>query len=318
MNKNPILTISNLSIDFRTDRGVVPAVRGLNLTIPQGKAVGIVGESGCGKSVTSYSILRLLPDNARISGSIRLLRRTGEFVDVVAQDPNGRVMRSIRGEDVAIVFQEPMTALSPVHTIGLQITESIRAHRDIGKQDARAEAINLMTKVGIRDASTRVDDYPFKYSGGMRQRAMIAMALAANPRLLVADEPTTALDVTVQGQVLSLIRQLQRTMDLSLLLITHDLGVIAHMVDYVYVMYLGRIVEEGPVTDIFDSPAHPYTRDLLRSIPTFSRSRSALLPISGSVPDAANTPVLCQHSCRMFFENFSVLRSDGLRMTTGS
>lgn len=302
MNKKKndyILNIKNLKVSFQTDEGTVKAVNGVNLAIKKGQSVGIVGESGCGKSVTSYSILRLLAKNAQLdSGEILFSRKNGDVLDLSKIDCNSKVIRKIRGAEISMIFQEPMTAFSPVHTIGNQIGEVIKLHQDLKNNAARDRAVELLKHVGISNPDKCVDDYPFQLSGGMRQRAMIAMALACNPRLLVADEPTTALDVTIQAQVLKLIKKMENELDLSLMLITHDLGVIANMVDYVYVMYLGRVVEEGTVEEIFFNPLHPYTKDLLKSIPKVTGNTGKLSTIEGFVPDTYNLPSGCPFHTR--------------------
>ena len=289
-----ILDVSDLSVRFVHREGTVRAVNGVDLRLSEGEAVGIVGESGCGKTITAYSILNILPRTAEISsGSIRYRLRGGEVADLAALPPDGRRMRSIRGAEIAMIFQEPMTAFSPVHTICNQICESMLLHQHMDVRRAREVAVELLARVGIPDPASRVDRYPFELSGGMRQRAMIAMALASDPRVLIADEPTTALDVTIQAQVLGLIKRMRREFSLSLILITHDLGVVAHMVDRVYVMYLGRIVEEGPVGEILVSPSHPYTKALLRSIPRLRGQAGRVEPIEGSVPDSYTLPSGC-------------------------
>jgi len=290
----PILTVTDLVVRFEQDEGVVRALNGVSFVVPAGRAIGIVGESGCGKTMSAYSILRILPKKAKIvSGTIELRRADGSTVDLLKVKSTSREMRRIRGGEVAMIFQEPMTAFSPVHTICNQITEAIRLHQGLDGQAARRRVIELLGLVGIPDPAGRVDDYPFQLSGGMRQRAMIAMALACRPRVLIADEPTTALDVTIQAQVLRLIKKMQAELGLSLILITHDLGVVAHMVDYVHVMYLGRVVEEGPVARIFDAPRHPYTRALLKSIPRLTGNPEKIAPIAGSVPDPYTLPPGC-------------------------
>lgn len=294
MDKSNLLEVNDLFLRFHYNEGVVKALNGVDFNIKKGEAVGLVGESGCGKSVTSLSILRLLPEEGEIpQGNITYEKESEEIIDLTSLKPNGNDMRKIRGQEISMIFQEPMTAFSPVHTIGNQIVESIIEHRDLNKKQARKKAVELLDRVGISNPGERIDEYPFQYSGGMRQRAMIAMALAADPRLLIADEPTTALDVTIQAQVLNLIKEMRRDFDLSLLLITHDLGVIAHMVEKVCVMYLGRIVEAGPVKEIFDNPLHPYTRDLLGSIPKLSGNKEKLVAIEGSVPDSYTLPAGC-------------------------
>jgi oligopeptide/dipeptide ABC transporter ATP-binding protein len=273
-------------VEFALRDRTVPAVNGVSLDVRRGEAVGIVGESGCGKSVTSYSVMQILAKNARITEGEILYRPSGasDSTDLATVDPHGDYMRSIRGAEISMIFQEPMTAFSPVHRVGDQITDVIRLHEDVSKEEARNRAVDLLQQVGITDAENRIDEYTFQFSGGMRQRAMIAMALACNPELLIADEPTTALDVTIQAQVLKLINRIREEFGLSLVLITHDLGVIAQTVSYVYVMYLGKIVEEGPVEAIFDTPKHPYTMDLLDSIPRMTEEHKRLSVIRGSVP----------------------------------
>lgn len=299
LSKNQILQVRDLSVHFEYDEGVVKALNGVNIDIHAGQSIGVVGESGCGKSVTSASILRILPDEAVIpSGEIQFRKRDGDIIDLTTYDAESEVLHAIRGAEISMVFQEPMTAFSPVHTIGNQIGESLRLHQHMDRKQAKERAVELLNLVGIPNPKQRVDEYSFQLSGGMRQRAMIAMALACNPRLLIADEPTTALDVTIQAQVLKLIRQMQEELDLSLMLITHDLGVIANMVSYVYVMYLGRVVEAAPVEELFRNPKHPYTKALLKSIPKVTGSQGKLYPIRGSVPDAYTLPSGCPFHTR--------------------
>ena len=289
-----------MSVRIDRDEGVVRPLNGVSFRIDAGQSVGMVGESGCGKTMTANALLRILPRSAQItSGHIQYRRkRDDRRVDLAAIDANSDEMRQIRGGDISMIFQEPMTAFSPVHTICNQIAEMIRLHDPMDESAARQRVVELLDLVGIPDPAERADDYTFQLSGGMRQRAMIAMALASNPRLLIADEPTTALDVTVQARVLKLIQRLQRELGLALMLITHDLGVIAHTVEYVYVMYLGRIVEAGPVATIFDHPAHPYTAALLESIPSLTSKSQRLEPIEGSVPSAYALPSGCPFHTR--------------------
>ncbi len=289
-----ILNITNLNVKFFQDEGIINAVNAVNLKINEGKSIGIIGESGCGKSVTAHSILRLLPSTGKItSGKINYRMRNGKVCDLSKINPNSEEMRKIRGGEISLIFQEPMTAFSPVHKIGDQICESILLHQKISKQAARERAVELLQLVGISNPSTKIDEYSFRLSGGMCQRAMIAMALSSNPRLLIADEPTTAVDVTIQAQVLKLIKDIQRDFSLSLMMITHNLGIIAHMVDYVYVMYLGQVVEAGSVFEIFDDPLHPYTRDLLKSVPKLKNNKERLASIKGTVPDVYYLPKGC-------------------------
>ena len=300
VGEKPLLQVQDLSVRIDRDEGVTRPLNGVSFSVSSGQSVGIVGESGCGKTMTSNAILRILPTGAQItSGHISYRRKQDDApIDLATIDSQGEAMRQIRGGDISMIFQEPMTAFSPVHTIANQIGEMIQLHDQLDKDQIRQRVVELLDLVGIPEPASRADDYPFQLSGGMRQRAMIAMALASNPRLLIADEPTTALDVTVQARVLKLLHRLQRELGLALILITHDLGVIAHTVEYVYVMYLGRVVEEGPVEAIFDNPAHPYTAALLQSIPSLSEKSQRLQPIEGSVPSAYALPSGCPFHTR--------------------
>ena len=293
-----------MKVHFKLHEGVVKAVDGIEMKIHKGKALGLVGESGCGKSVTAYSILRIISEPGRIvDGEILLYSLNGEehsqtqhakITDLATLDPRGKSMKAIRGRDIAMIFQEPMSSLSMMYTIGFQITEAIRLHNKVSQKEARNKAIELLQKVSIPSPEERVDAYPFQLSGGMRQRAMIAMALSCNPSLLIADEPTTALDVTTQAQIMDLIIQLQRESNMSMLLITHDLGVIAETCDDVLVMYLGLDVEFANVVSLFQDPLHPYTKALLKSIPRLGYGKSwELKPIEGMVPDPYNRPSGC-------------------------
>ncbi len=299
----PLLKVRDLKTYFFQDDGMVKAVDGASFDVFPGKTLGIVGESGCGKSVTARSIMRIVDRPGRIVGGQILLRRepsagSGEL-DLAKLKADGAQMRQINGGDIGLIFQEPMTSFSPVHTVGNQIVEAIRLHQTMSKQAARDRAIELLRLVGVPRAEGRVDEYAHQLSGGLRQRAMIAMALAADPRLLIADEPTTALDVTTQAQILNLLVDLQERNGMAIMLITHDLGVIAETADDVVVMYLGRVVEEGPVDDIFHAPKHPYTRALLRSIPSVDAPPRRKLPtISGSIPHPYNRPPGCPFHTR--------------------
>ncbi|MDR1931934.1 MAG: ABC transporter ATP-binding protein [Spirochaetales bacterium] len=290
-----ILSVRDLKTYFFQDEGTVKAVDGASFEVQAGKTLGIVGESGCGKSVTTQSILRLVEKPGRIvKGEIFLHKADGEVKDLVQLPQNGPEMRAVRGGDIGLVFQEPMTSFSPVHTIGDQITEAIMLHLPVNKKEARKIGIEALRSVGIPKPERRIDEYSFELSGGLRQRAMISVALSCKPRLLIADEPTTALDVTTQAQILDLLRKLQEENGMAIMLITHNLGVVAEMADEVVVMYLGRVVEEGPVDDIFHNPKHPYTRALLQSIPSIdSRPRIKLPTISGSIPHPYNRPSGC-------------------------
>jgi oligopeptide/dipeptide ABC transporter ATP-binding protein len=283
-----LLEVEDLRTRFKSEDGDVPAVDGVTFAIDAGQTLGIVGESGCGKSVTGLSIMRLVqPPGRIISGSIRF---DGEEL-LTKTDTQ---MQAIRGDRIAMIFQEPMTSLNPVFTVGFQIGEAIGIHRDLSQRQIRDRAVELLGLVGIPSPEQRIDDYPHRLSGGMRQRVMIAMALCCDPKLLIADEPTTALDVTIQAQILDLLKSLQRRFATAILLITHDLGVIAESADEVAVMYLGRIVERAPVAALFASPRHPYTRGLLRSTPRLDRADARLQEIRGTVPN----PLSDLHGCR--------------------
>ena len=293
-----LVEIHDLRVVFHLREGTVPAINGANLAMPFHRTVGLVGESGCGKSITARAMMRILPPRAEITdGRILLAPREGETaepLDLVSLNPDGPKIRRIRGADMAMIFQEPMTSFSPVHTIGNQIIEAIRLHQNKSKRDARDLAIEMLRLVRVPDAEHRVDAYPYELSGGLRQRAMIAMALSCRPRLLIADEPTTALDVTIQAQILNLIERLQAELRMSVLMITHDLGVIAETAHEVAVMYLGRIVEHGSVDALFNDPKHPYTRGLMASVPRLSGGHRMHLPsVPGSVPDVFSIPTGC-------------------------
>ena len=300
----PILSVRDLRTYFRPDEGVVRAVDGASFDLYPGRTLGIVGESGCGKSVTARSILRIVDRPGKVEGGNMLLRRgDGRVVDLAKIDDSSAEMRDIRGGEIGYVFQEPMSSLSSFYTIGNQVVEAIRLHRTLSLNEARDRAIELLRLVGIPRPEQRVDSYSFELSGGLRQRVMIALALAAEPRILIADEPTTALDVTTQAQILELIRTIQVERQLAVVLITHDMGVIAEMADSVSVMYLGKVVESGPVDEIFHAPKHPYTQALLRSIPSvLAEPRSRLATIAGSIPHPYARPPGCTFHprCRDF------------------
>lgn len=297
----PLLEISGLKTVFPTDDGIVNAVNDVSFKIDRGQTVGVVGESGCGKSITGLSLLQLVPSPGRIeAGEIQFYRNGEEApLDIAQVSPRSELMREIRGNEIAIIFQEPMTSLNPVYTIGNQIAEAIVLHEQVDKKTARERAIEMIARVGIPAPTQRVDEYPHQLSGGMRQRVMIAMALCCSPTLLIADEPTTALDVTIQAQVLGLMQELQAEMGMAIMLITHDLGVIADLADEVVVMYAGRVVEKGTVDDIFYNPLHPYTQGLLKSIPVLGRTPQKTLPsIPGTVPHPLTLPVGCSFQAR--------------------
>jgi oligopeptide/dipeptide ABC transporter ATP-binding protein len=281
-----LIEVKNLKTNFYTIGGVVRAVNGVDFAIEREKTLGVVGESGCGKSVTALSIMRLIQPPGRIDEGEILFHQNGKAIDLAKLNAKGSIMRSIRGNEIAMIFQEPMTSLNPVFTIGDQIMESIMLHQRLGKDDAREKAVGMLKAVGIPSPEVRIGEYPHQLSGGMRQRAMIAMAISCNPSLLIADEPTTALDVTIQAQVLNLMNGLRTEFQAAIMFITHDLGVIAQMADDVIVMYLGRVMERGTVRQIFHHPTHPYTRGLLNSIPSLAETKEKrLIPIEGVVPD---------------------------------
>jgi peptide/nickel transport system ATP-binding protein len=292
----PILTIENLKVDFTTEDGVVHAVDGVSFDVKPGKMLGIVGESGSGKSVSMLTVMGLTRgEHTAISGSAHLGDRD------LLKLPNEE-LRKIRGNDLAMIFQDPLSSLHPFYRVGTQLVEAILTHRDVPKKEAREQAIELLRLVGIPDPQSRVDNYPHEFSGGMRQRAMIAMALSNEPKVLIADEPTTALDVTVQAQILDLIAGLQRELDMAVVLITHDLGVVAEHADEIVVMYAGKIVEQAPTEVIFGAPEHPYTWGLLGSIPRLDRPRDeALVPISGRPPSLISPPSGCSFHPRCPF-----------------
>ncbi|WEX10122.1 ABC transporter ATP-binding protein [Chelativorans sp. AA-79] len=305
MEDKALLKIEDVEITFSSpDEADIVAVRQVDLTLHAGKTLCLVGESGCGKSVTARAVLQLLDQNAAISRGRILFSPSGEErVDIAALKPDSPAMRRIRGNQISMVFQEPMSSLSPVHTIGDQIDEMIILHEGLRPREARERTVGLLDQVGVPGARERADAYPFQLSGGLRQRAMIAMALACTPNLLIADEPTTALDVTTQAQILDLLRQLQDDYGMAMLFITHDLGVVAEIADEVAVMYLGDVVEQGDVFDVFRAPRHPYTQALMRSIPILQRKadRQRLSPIKGTVPSAKDRPQGCSFTSRCPF-----------------
>ena len=283
-----LLEVSGLKTYFKDRKGQAPAVDGVDFTLRKGETLGIVGESGCGKSVTSMSILHLLPPGAQIvGGTIRFKGR-----DITHLSP--KEMAKLRGKEIAMIFQEPMTSLNPVYTVGWQISEMIRQHEPISRKQARERAIEMLRLVNIPAPEKRVDEYPHELSGGMRQRVMIAMALSCNPELLIADEPTTALDVTIQAQILDLMRSLKKTLNTSIMMITHDLGVVAEMSDYVLVMYAGMVMEYSDVTALFNRPLHPYTQGLIKALPRLDDPKDNLYAIDGTVPSLYDLPNGCR------------------------
>ncbi len=287
-----LLSVENLQVQFQTKKGINTAVDGVSFSVEKGKILGIVGESGCGKSVTSMSILQLLSSNARISGgSIKLDGK--ELVGLPEKE-----MCKIRGNDIAMIFQDPMTALNPTLTIGNQLMEPIMLHQNCGKKEAWTRAVNVLKRVGIAAPEKRMKEYPHQLSGGMRQRVMIAMAVSCEPRLLIADEPTTALDVTIQAQILELMCELREKMGTAIMLITHDMGVVAETADDVLVLYAGKAVEYGSIENIFEKPKHPYTQGLLNSIPRLDEDVEMLNTIEGTVPVPGNMPAGCRFAPR--------------------
>jgi oligopeptide/dipeptide ABC transporter ATP-binding protein len=293
MTGEVILEVKDLSTYFDTDEGVVKSVDGVSFDLKKGRSVCLVGESGCGKSVTSFTLMRLIPmPPGRIAKGEILYK--GEDLTKI---PESR-MRRIRGNNLAMIFQEPMTSLNPVYTVGNQIMEAVLLHQEVGRQEARQIAIDMLKKVGIPDPESRIDDYPHQMSGGMKQRVMIAMALACKPDILIADEPTTALDVTIQAQILDLLQELQKTEDMAILLITHDLAVVAEMADEVLVMYASKIVEKADVKTLFENPLHPYTKGLLAAIPRLGHKEARLNEIPGQVPKPQNYPKGCHFADR--------------------
>jgi oligopeptide/dipeptide ABC transporter ATP-binding protein len=289
-----LLDVHDLHVVFEAEEGAVHALRGVSFHVGRGETLGIVGESGCGKSVSCMALLRLLPGNSHVVGEISFDGR-----DLLALDT--RALDRIRGHEIAMIFQDPAASLNPVHTIGRQIEESLRLHRGMDPGEAQAEALRLLARVGISEAKRRMRAYPHQLSGGMNQRAMIAMALACRPKLLIADEPTTALDVTIQAQIIELLRDLQAEFGMSMILITHDLGVVAELADRVAVMYAGRVVEEADVRTLFHAPSHPYTVGLLASMPRIDATAETLHPIEGAVPSPRNLPAGCAFGPRCSF-----------------
>ncbi|HSI02218.1 MAG TPA: ABC transporter ATP-binding protein [Reyranella sp.] len=287
----PLVSLRGLTVDFDTGKRIVRALHGIDLEVRRGEAVGLVGESGCGKSVTWLAALGLLGGRARVGGEVLLDSRNLVGAPVAA-------LEQVRGRRIAMIFQDPSSSLNPVHRIGRQLGEALKLHRGLDGAAGAAEARRLLDRVGIADAQRRLGDYPHELSGGMNQRVMIAMALAGQPDLLIADEPTTALDATIQAQILELLGEIRRETHMALVLISHDLGVVAENTDRVCVMYAGRIVEDAPIDTVFEAPAHPYTRGLLAALPELEGERRALVPIAGVVPEPSNLPPGCSFAPR--------------------
>jgi len=290
----PRLKVEGLKTYFFLDHGILKAVDGVDFWVAEGESIGIIGESGCGKSITAQSMLQLVRGRGEIvAGSAIVRRKDGQEIDIFSLEASSDAMRAIRGDDVSIIFQEPMTSFSPVHTIGDQIGEMLRLHTKLSAAEIRSRGVAMLGRVGIANPELRYDEYPHQLSGGMRQRAMIAMALICHPQIVIADEPTTALDVTIQAQILDLMRDLQRELGMSIIYITHNMAVVAENVTRVYVMYLGRVVETTTTSKLFGNPQHPYTQKLLRSIPHPGRPVERLEVIEGSVPSAVDPPRRC-------------------------
>lgn len=305
MGKNEIiLEIRDLKTSFRVGKKIVHAANSVNLDVRRGKTLCVVGESGCGKSVTAHSVMQLLPANGYIEeGTITYYPQEDKKGKKLSSfKRTSRELRSIRGKEIAMIFQDPMSTLNPVYTIGSQIMENLRSHEKISKEDAKARIIKLLGELGIPNPEERFDQYPHEFSGGMKQRVMIAIAMICNPNLLIADEPTTALDVTIQAQILDLMRKMQREHGTSIILITHNMGIVAEIADDVAVMYMGRVVEFGTLEQVFTNPLHPYTKALMRSVPVLGMDKSQeLQTIEGSTPDAATTFTGCEFADRCEF-----------------
>lgn len=305
MKNDTIISIKNLNTYFYTNQRCNRALNGVTMEIKRGKTLCIVGESGCGKSVTASSIMQLLPKLSRIeSGEIIYHSEDRGDIAIHELEKNGKTMRSLRGQDIAMIFQDPMTALNPVYTIGWQISEMIRTHQKVTKKEARERTLELLKDMGIPYPEKRIDEYPHQFSGGMRQRAMIAMAMSCNPKVLIADEPTTALDVTIQAQIFELMDALKEKYNTAIMLITHDMGVVCELADDVAVMYMGNIIESGSAHEVLSNPKHPYTQALLKSIPILGKGANQdLNPIQGSTPDPLNRPKGCQFAPRCDYRN---------------
>jgi len=309
MKDEVIITVNNLKTFFYTNNRCNKAVNGVSFKIRKGKTLCVVGESGCGKSVTASSIMQLLPKLSRIEEGEIIFHSDEGDIRIDQLGKNGKKMRSIRGSDISMIFQDPMTALNPVYTIGFQIGENLKYHTDLNKRNIRKQTIKLLKDMGIPLPEQRVEEYPYQFSGGMRQRAMIAMAMSCNPKVLIADEPTTALDVTIQAQIFELMDKLKSEFDTAIMLITHDMGVVTELADDVVVMYMGNVVETGSVDEVLRTPAHPYTKALLQSIPVLGRGKNQVIePIKGSTPDPYNRPEGCQFRPRCDFADEACLK----------
>ncbi|MEB3230655.1 MAG: ABC transporter ATP-binding protein [Leptolyngbyaceae bacterium] len=295
MAESSLLMVSNLSVRFRTDEGLVTAVDDLSFALQPGQTLGIVGESGSGKSVSTKALMRLLPDYAAIAPESHIYYQTkkGDYLDIAQMDANHKALNQLRGGEIAMIFQEPSAAFSPLYTIGNQMIEGIQLHRQVGRRQARKLAIEMLDRVGMTNPELRIDQHAFELSGGMRQRAMIASALVMRPAVLIADEPTTALDVTIQAQILDLLQELQQEFGMAIIFISHDLAVISQIADDVLVMYLGKEMETGPVRSIIRHPQHPYTQGLINAIPRLEAIDQPLVPIPGDIPSPLERPTGC-------------------------
>ncbi len=295
-----LLRVRNLRTHFRLRKRVIRAVDGVSFDVRAGKTLGLVGESGCGKSITAHTILRLLPKTARVfSGEILFHPKGRDPVNLLSLRSSGREMRAIRGKDISMIFQDPMSSLNPVHRIGDQIVEALREHERVSKSDAMQRALSMLERLSIPNADRRIHEYPHQFSGGMKQRVMIAMGLICGPELLIADEPTTALDVTIQAQILELMQELQRQLGFSIIMITHNMGIVSDMADDIAVMYMGKVMEFGTAEDIFFHPAHPYTQALMKSVPVLGNAgRDRLVPIRGNTPDPSEISDGCAFAPR--------------------
>ncbi len=302
MKQDAVVTVENLHTYFYSDKRCNKVLNGVSFNLYKGKTLCIVGESGCGKSVTAASIMQLLPKLSRIEEGSITYHNEGTDIRIDKLPRNGKMMRSLRGKDFAMIFQDPMTSLNPVYTIGYQIGENMKYHTNKNKAERREETLKLLTQMGISTPEKRIDQYPHEFSGGMRQRAMIAMAMSCQPKVLIADEPTTALDVTIQAQIFELMNKLKAENDTAIMLITHDMGVVSELADYVAVMYMGSIVESGTALEVLTNPKHPYTKALLKSIPVLHKGKNQNLePIKGSTPDPYDRPAGCQFAPRCDF-----------------
>ena len=302
MKQDAVVTVENLHTYFYSDKRCNKVLKGVSFNLYKGKTLCIVGESGCGKSVTAASIMQLLPKLSRIEEGSITYHNKGTDIRIDKLPRNGKMMRSLRGKDFAMIFQDPMTSLNPVYTIGYQIGENMKYHTNKNKAERREETLKLLTQMGISTPEKRIDQYPHEFSGGMRQRAMIAMAMSCQPKVLIADEPTTALDVTIQAQIFELMNKLKAENDTAIMLITHDMGVVSELADYVAVMYMGSIVESGTAREVLTNPKHPYTQALLKSIPVLHKGKNQNLePIKGSTPDPYDRPKGCQFAPRCNF-----------------